>query len=195
MTDPLHNPAMPATPPEVDADGQPLETAPLDETAIPGDAIPHDNLHTLLEKERDEWKDKAFRAAAEAENTKRRAAQEAADARQYAISKFAADVLGVGDNLARALAAPEGNEKALREGILMTATQLQSMLGRHGVQAIAVKPGDTLNPELHQAMTETPTTDHAPGTIVQELQAGFTIGGRLLRPALVVVAKTPEQGQ
>lgn len=152
-------------------------------------AVPETHALDSALKERDEWRDKAYRAAADAENTKRRAQQEVTDARQYAVTKFAADVLGVGDNLARALSAPEGNEKALREGILMVATQLQGMLGRHGIAPIVVKPGDALNADLHQAMSEAPSAEIAPGCIVQELQAGFTINGRLLRPALVVVAK------
>ena len=152
-------------------------------------AMANDAALTAIAKERDEWRDKAYRAAADAENVKRRSAQEVQDARQYAVSKFAADVLGVGDNLARALSAPEGNEKALRDGILMVATQLQSMLGRYGIAQIVVKPGDALNPEMHQAMTEAPTNDVPAGHIVQEMQAGFTINGRLLRPAMVVVAR------
>lgn len=190
MTEAMREPHLPEQTPE----GQPLETAPLEGDVAPdASAVPQDDALTQLQRERDEWKDKAFRTAAEAENVKRRAQQEVNDARQYAVTKFAQDVLGVGDNLARALAAPQGNEKALRDGILMVATQLQSMLGRHGVSAIPVKPGEALNPELHQAMSETPTQDFAPGAIVQELQAGFTINGRLLRPSLVVVAAAEER--
>jgi molecular chaperone GrpE len=151
-----------------------------------------DEEYLTLAKERDDWRDKAYRAAADAENTKRRVAQEVIDARQYAVTKFAADVVGIGDNLARALTAPEGNEKALRDGIAMTAAQLQTMLSRHGVQLIVVKPGDALNPDLHQAMSEAYSADFAPGSILQEIQAGFTLNGRLLRPALVVVAKSGE---
>lgn len=147
-----------------------------------------------LAAERDSWKDKAYRTAAEAENVRKRAAADVMEARQYAVAKFAADVLGVGDNLARALTAPEGNEKALREGVAMTAAALQTMLGRHGVTVIPVKAGDALNPELHQAMSEVASAEHAAGAIVQELQAGFTLHGRLLRPSLVVVAKPQEQG-
>lgn len=167
--------------------GEPDMDMPLDEAGMAGI-----NAVTVALRERDEWRDKAYRAAADAENTKRRAAQEVQDARQYAVSKFAADVVGVGDNLARALTAPEGNEKALRDGIMMTAAQLQTMLARHGVATIVVKPGDALNPDLHQAMSEMPTHDFAPGCVVQEIQAGFTLNGRLLRPALVVVAAKVE---
>jgi len=144
-----------------------------------------------LETERDQWRDKAYRAAAEAENVRKRAAADVMEARQYAVAKFAADVLSVGDNIARGLSAPEGNEKALRDGMLMTATQLQTMLARHGIAMIVVKKGDALNPELHQAMSEMETAEVAPGAIVQEIQAGFTLNGRLLRPSMVIVAKAP----
>lgn len=188
MTEAMREPHMQ----EHDLDGQPLETAPLEADAAPDAALPQDDTLTLLQRERDDWKDKAFRAAAEAENVKRRSQQEVTDARQYAVSKFAQDVLGVGDNLARALAAPEGNEKALRDGILMVATQLQSMLGRHGIQQVVVKKGDALNPELHQAMSQIPSTEVPENHILQELQAGFTLNGRLLRPSLVVVATAEE---
>jgi molecular chaperone GrpE len=172
--------------PQVDAAEETLEMA--EDFAPDAFAVPENDALTVAIRERDEWRDKAYRAAADAENVKRRSAQEIADARQYAVTKFAADVLGVGDNLARALTAPEGNEKALRDGILMVATQLQTMLGRYGIAPIVVKPGDVLDANLHQAMTEAPTNDVAPGHIVQEMQAGFTINGRLLRPAMVVVA-------
>ncbi|RYG61124.1 MAG: nucleotide exchange factor GrpE [Alphaproteobacteria bacterium] len=155
-------------------------------------AIAEDAGMETLIRERDEWRDKAYRAAAEMENVRKRAAAEVNDSRQFAVSKFAQDMLGVGDNLARALTAPEGNEKALREGIAMTATQLQTTLSRHGIAIIAVKAGDALNPELHQAVSEVPTNDVPAGAVVQEIQAGFTINGRLLRPSMVVVAKAVE---
>lgn len=145
-----------------------------------------------LVAERDSWRDKAYRAAAEADNAKKRGAADVAEARQYAVTKFALDVIGVGDNLARALTAPAGNEKALRDGVAMTAAQLQTMLARHNIAMIVVKKGDSLNPELHQAMTEIETSEVAPGAIVSEVQAGFTLNGRLLRPSMVVVARAPE---
>jgi len=173
-----------------DADNRPVMPEPILEP--PGEEPRDAAADAQAARERDDWRDKAYRAAAELENYRKRSAAELADARQYAVAKFAADVLGVGDNLARALTAPEGNEKALREGVAMTAAALQTMLGRHGVAVIPVKAGDALNPELHQAMSEV-ESDFAPGTIVQELQAGFTLHGRLLRPSLVVVARQ-EQG-
>lgn len=140
-------------------------------------------------RERDDWRDKAYRAAAEVENIKKRAAVDVQDARQYGVASFARDMLAVADNLARALGAPEGNEKALRDGVALTAAALQSQLSRHGIAIIPVKAGEALNPDLHQAMSEVESADVKPGHIVQEVQAGFTLNGRLLRPALVMVAK------
>lgn len=180
----------PATP-SVMAEEMLPETEGLEADQPLDNAVPENSAEMTALRERDEWRDKAYRATAEMENAKRRAAQDVQDARQYAVSKFAADVLGVADNLARALSAPEGNEKALRDGVAMTAAQFQSTLARHGVAMIPVKAGDALNPDLHQAMSEA-ASDFKPGTIVQELQPGFTISGRLLRPALVVVAKGSE---
>lgn len=145
-----------------------------------------------LERERDEWRDKAYRAAAEADNVRKRAAADVAEARQYSLTRFALDVLTVGDNLARALAAPEGNEKALRDGVAMTAAQLQSMMAKHGIAPVLVKKGDALNPELHQAMAQIESAEVPVGHVVQEIQVGFTLNGRLLRPAMVAVAKAPE---
>lgn len=169
-------------------EGTLVEEMVVDEEAAAGAAV---DLVTV-ERERDEWRDKAYRAAAEADNVRKRAAADVAEARQYALTRFAMDVLGVGDNLARALAAPEGNEKALRDGVAMTAAQLQTMLSKHGIAPVLVSKGDALNPELHQAMAQVESAEVAAGHIVQEVQMGFTLNGRLLRPAMVVVAKQPE---
>lgn len=143
-------------------------------------------------RDRDRWRDKAYRAAAEAENMKKRAAADVQDARQFGVASFARDMLAVADNLARALSAPEGNEKALRDGVALTAAHLQSQLARHGIAVIAVQAGDPLNPDLHQAMSEVDHAEVKPGHIVQEVQAGFTVNGRLLRPAMVMVAKAAD---
>lgn len=155
-------------------------------------AMQPDTLVEAAYRERDEWKDKAFRALAETENAKKRAAADVQDARQYGVASFARDMLSVADNLARALTAPEGNEKALRDGVAMTAAALQNQLGRHGIAMIEAKAGQPLNPDLHQAMSQVESTEIAPGHIVQEVQAGFTLNGRLLRPAMVMVATTAD---
>lgn len=143
-----------------------------------------------LTRERDEWKDKAYRQAADAENVKRRAKAEVDDARKFAVQGFARDILPVADNLMRALQAPEGNEKALRDGITMVAATLEQTLARHGIRKIEVQPGQPLNPDHHQAMTEV-DSEHPAGHVVHEMQPGFTLGERLLRPAMVTVSKKP----
>lgn len=140
-----------------------------------------------LAQERDEWKDKAYRLAAEMENLKRRHAQELESARNFTLQSFGKDLLPVADNFSRALQAPQGNEQALREGVTMVAAAFQQVLERHGIRRIEVQPGQPLNPDLHQVMTQTPS-EHPQNTIVAELQAGFTLNGRLLRAAFVSVS-------
>ena len=138
--------------------------------------------------ERDAERDRALRAAAEAENTRRRLERDKADAVQYAAASFARDMLTVADNLTRALASrPAEASDALRTGLEATGRELASILERHGVKKVPAV-GLPLDPNLHQAMVEV-EADAEPGTIVSELQAGYTLKDRLLRPALVTVAK------
>lgn len=148
--------------------------------------------------ERDEeiatLKDRLLRAAAETENVRRRLEREKADASAYAATGFARDILSVADNMARALAAiPEAareNElvKSIVTGVEMTAKELESVFQRHGIARIDAI-GQKLDPHRHQAMMEIESADAEPGVIVQELQAGYVMKDRLLRPALVGVAK------
>ena len=147
-----------------------------------------------LEKELEEVRQHALYAQAETQNVRRRLEQEKAAATQYAATGFARDMLSVKDNLERALAAiPEElrddeRMKGLVAGIEATGRELDSAFQRHGIVRIEAM-GQTLDPHLHQAMLEVPTGEAEPGTIVQEMQAGYTIKERLLRPALVGVAK------
>ncbi|MGD9538617.1 MAG: nucleotide exchange factor GrpE [Alphaproteobacteria bacterium] len=140
-------------------------------------------------------KDQLLRALAELENTRRRARKEVEDASRFAVSGFARDCLSVADNLERALASVPGDAlqedarlAALHEGVAMTRKELAAVLERHGVKQIEAE-GQRFDPNLHQAMLEVPTDDHPPGTVVQVLQVGYTVAGRLLRPAMVTVAK------
>lgn len=143
-----------------------------------------------------ELKDKLLRSLADAENVRRRAERDVADARQYAVTSFAREMLQVGDNLRRALEAvppakrQEGDATlaALLEGVEVTERGLEQTLGKFGVKRIDAK-GKRFDPMLHQAMFELPREDVAPGTVVDEMQAGYVIGDRVLKPALVVVAK------
>ena len=136
-------------------------------------------------------KDRLLRAAAETENVRRRLEREKTDASAYAVTGFARDILGVADNLARAVAALPADAPgfdAVKTGIAATERELTTVLGRHGVTRV-VTDGAKLDPNRHQAMLEVETDAHEPGAIVAELQAGYTIKDRLLRPALVSVAK------
>jgi molecular chaperone GrpE len=154
------------------------------------------NLDRLgeLERELEEVRQHVLYAQAETQNVRRRLEQEKTTAAQYAATAFARDMLSVKDNLERALAAiPEellGDDrmKGLVAGIEATGRDLDNGFQRHGIARIEAL-GQRLDPHLHQAMLEVPTDEAEPGTIVQEMQAGYTIKDRLLRPALVGVAK------
>ena len=156
----------------------------------------HDRV-AALEAELAEAKAATMYAHAEAQNVRRRAEKEAADARAYAVTGFARDVLSVADNLERGLAAiPEelrGDErlKGLIVGLEATKRELDAVFQRNGITRIAAM-GLPLDPNQHQAMLEVPSADAEPGTIVQEMQAGYMLRDRLLRPALVGVAKKAE---
>jgi molecular chaperone GrpE len=152
----------------------------------------HDRV-AELEKELEEAQAKALYAAAEVQNVRRRADQERTQAVAYAAQGFARDMLAVKDNLDRALAhVPEGaraDETMAKfiEGIEATARELDSVFTRNGVTRVPAK-GLPLDPNRHQAMIEM-VSDEEPGTIVEEMQAGYVLKDRLLRPALVGVAK------
>lgn len=145
-----------------------------------------------LEAEKVDLKDRLMRALADTENVRRRAERDAADARAYAITSFARDLLTVADNLRRALdsapAGAEGSLKALMDGVELTERDLVKTLGRHGVKQLAPE-GQKFDPNMHQAMFEVPREDVPSGTVVQVVQTGYAIGERVLRPALVGVAK------
>jgi molecular chaperone GrpE len=155
----------------------------------------HDRIGEL-ENQLAEAKQNVLYAQAEIQNVRRRAEKEAQDARAYAATNFARDILSVADNLARGLAAiPQelrGDEKmkGLVAGLEATGRELDSVFARHGITKIEAM-GVPLDPNKHQAMIEVPS-DAEPGTIVQEMQVGYMIKDRLLRPALVGVAKKPE---
>ncbi len=146
-------------------------------------------------------KDKLLRALAENENVRRRAERQQSEASQYAITGFARDVLSIADNLHRALeAVPESARdnaegESFVSGIEMTERELLSSLERHGIRKI-VPEGEKFDHNLHQAVFEVEDTDAPPGTVVQVVQPGYVIKDRLLRPAMVGVAKArPERGE
>ena len=137
-----------------------------------------------------------LRTLAEMENLRRRTEREVADARAYGVTSFARDMLTVSDNLARALEnlpkvdgeQAHGAIKALIEGVELTMRDLQAALGRHGVKKLDPK-GEKFDPNFHQAVYEVPDESVPAGTVSQVVQSGWTIGERVLRPAMVGVSK------
>lgn len=188
-----------APPPEaeapVDEPADPMADIAGDDAAgdQPGALDPKDAEIISLTAERDELKDKLMRALAEAENTRRRAERDRKDAESYGGTKLARDLLSVHDNMERALehADDAAREAAggLIEGIELTRNELLSAFAKHKIEKVSPEKGDRFDPNLHQAMFEAPVPDAEPGTVIEVMQAGFTISGRLLRPALVGVAK------
>jgi len=144
-------------------------------------------------------KEQALRYAAEVENTRRRAEREVNDARAYAISKFAKDLLGVADNLARALEhAPKDAEDQLTRnlavGLEMTQKDLYTAFERNGLKRIHPELGEKFDPHQHQAVMEHTSDAVGPGGVVQVLQTGYELFGRIVRPAMVVVAARDSTG-
>lgn len=159
-------------------------------------AVSGDSEIEQLRAEVSELKEKHLRALADVENTRRRAERDRLDASQYAVTRFARDILAVSDNLQRALAhlpqeARAGAAPALKavlEGVEATERQLAATLEQHGVKAIDTK-GAKFDPHLHQAIAEVPGEGKPPGSIVDVVQTGYVISDRLLRPAMVTVAR------
>ncbi|WP_375635396.1 MULTISPECIES: nucleotide exchange factor GrpE [unclassified Bartonella] len=153
------------------------------------------DLLASLQDENKELKDQLLRLVADMENLRRRTMRDVADAKAYSIANFARDMLSVSDNLNRALEAiPEGAResdaglKSLAEGVEMTERAMMAALERHGVQKIHPE-GQKFDPHFHQAMFEIPNADVPDNTVQQVVQAGYIIGERVLRPAIVGVAK------
>ena len=150
-----------------------------------------------LQAELDEAKQQVLYARAETQNVRRRLEKEKQDAQAYAATGFARDILSVSDNLSRALEAmpadlrEDDKMKGLVAGIEATMREVEKVFAAHGIARIAAV-GLPLDPNQHQAMIEVPHADAEPGTVVQEMQSGYMIKDRLLRPALVAVAKKPD---
>ena len=167
--------------PSAEYDGEAAETAPeVDELEA-------------LRAERDMLRDRFMRALADAENSRKRSERDRREAEQYGGSKLARDMLPVFDALRRALEAMQDKaneaDKALLEGVELTMRELTNVFRKHGIEPIDPAPGDTFDPQLHQAMFEVPNPDVPNNTVVEVVQDGFVIGERVLRPAMVGVAK------
>jgi molecular chaperone GrpE len=175
------------------------EPAPVEPSAEAAAAQPAPDPFAVVEAlnaENAQLKDRVLRVLAEMENLRRRTEREVADAKAYGVSSFARDALSFADNLARALESvpqaahdsAEGPIKALIEGVELTARDFESMLGRHGVKKLDPQ-GQKFDPNFHQAMFEAPDESVPAGMVCQVVQSGWTIGERVLRPALVGVSK------
>jgi len=165
---------------------------------LPEAQAPIDEAEALRAEAAD-LKDRLLRALADAENTRRRAERDKQDASQYAVTKFARDMLQIADNFTRALAAcpPELREaadpqvKAVLDGVEATERQLLGVLERHGVKQLDTADA-RFDPNFHQAIAEVPNSGKPGGSIVDVVQPGYMIGDRLLRPAMVTVARREE---
>ena len=154
-----------------------------------------------LRAEAEAQKDRALRALAEVENVRKRLERERDEARTYSVTRFARDLLTVADNLARALAAipadvrgkADDSLKAVLDGVEATERELKAALSRHGVKPIEAE-GQRFDHHLHQAIAEVQGNGAEPGTVMHVVQPGYTIGERLLRPAMVTVAKAEGAG-
>ncbi len=175
--------------PEHEADIDAADLAPADPVAA-------------LEAEKLELKDKLLRSLADMENLRRRTEREMADAKAYAVTSFARDMLSVADNLRRALeslgadaaGSADAATKAMIEGVELTERELVKTLDKHGVKKLEPL-GQKFDPNMHQAMFEAPDPAHAKGHVVAVIQTGYAINGRVLRPALVGVSSgAPKTG-
>jgi len=176
------------------------ETAPEAAQADPaaaGSAADAAPARPDLEAEIADLKDRLLRTVADQENARRRHEREQADTRRYAVADFARDLLAVHDNLNRALASVTAEQRetnrelaSLLEGVDLTARELANVLERHGVRQVDAL-GRKLDPNLHQAVAQVESAEAEPGTVVQLFQPGFVIHDRLLRAAMVAVAKAP----
>ncbi|RZQ56447.1 nucleotide exchange factor GrpE [Pseudidiomarina tainanensis] len=143
------------------------------------------------EQRADDANDRAVRAVAEMENVRRRSAQDVEKAHKFALEKFAGEILDTVDNLERAMdIAKQADDinQSFFEGIELTHKNLLSTLNKFGVEAVGAV-GDAFNPELHQAMAMQPSEEHENNTVLAVMQKGYTLSGRLLRPAMVMVVK------
>lgn len=149
-------------------------------------------------KESEALKDTAVRAKAESENVRRRAEREVSNASKYALEKFSKEILTVVDSLEKALETPPEDQglKAMHEGVELTLKLLLDILEKFSIQRIS-PTGEQFNPELHEAMVMQESEEHEPNSVMHVVQMGYSLSGRLIRPARVIVSKgkSPEINQ
>lgn len=186
-------------------DGDTTERAAVDEdaptqqwSAVDGEAPEIDAAVAAAEeldaarREAADWKARAYRATADLENVRRRFQKEREELRRFAVEGLLKDMLPIVDNLERAVQHAEQNgQEGLVDGVKMVLRQFQQTLAGKGAETFEAL-GQPFDPQLHEAMTEMPTTEYAPGHVASVFQRGWKLNGRLVRPAMVVVAKAPE---
>ncbi|MCS7166559.1 MAG: nucleotide exchange factor GrpE [Gemmatales bacterium] len=184
--------------PTSSAQPQTSETTAAPETAAPESAV-QDNaaasqvladLEQLM-RERDTFKELLLRTRADFENYQKRIAKERDQERRYALWPLALDLLSVLDNLQRALDSVQ-EDSPLRQGVVMIYNQLQNLLKKHGITLMEAQ-GQPFDPHLHQAVLQQPSAEHPPNTVIKVLEAGYYYHDRVLRPARVVVSKSPSE--
>lgn len=145
-----------------------------------------------LEEQLEQYRDQALRAQAEAENTRRRAARDVENAHKFALEKFAGDLLPVLDSLEKAVEAAAGSEGAesIAEGVELSLKLFLSVLEKHGVERID-PAGEPFDPQVHEAMAMVPSDHAEPNSVLEVMQAGYLLNGRVVRAAKVVVARAP----
>ena len=189
------------TPPEAVEDETPTPSADSGEaTAASDEAAPEsvDELCNRLESARREAKDvydRLLRVSAEFDNYKKRTSREMKSFRKYANENLVADLLPVVDNLERAIESTEGQsetESGILEGVKMTRREILKVLEKYGVSPIE-SVGQPFNPEYHEAVAQEPSADHSENTVLREFHKGYLLHDRLVRPAMVVVSKAPDE--
>ena len=174
----------------------PEQEAPIEESSIDTDSDQASEVNEDVEKlqaEVDQLKEQMLRSQADVQNTRRRAEQDVEKARKFALEKFVNELLPVADNLERAIASGDKDDeaqKAVLEGVELTLKTLTDTLKKFKVEAVDPE-GEPFNPELHQAMSMVPNPDVEPNTVLNVFQKGYTLNGRLVRPAMVVVSSAP----
>jgi molecular chaperone GrpE len=183
--------------PEANEQPESAETRPDDAVQDPSEELAapsEEDALASMEEELTLAKDAVLRAQADSQNVMRRAEQDVEKARKFALERFCSELLPVVDNLERALEAGSGDDEILKpiaEGVQLTLKSFQDALKKFNIEAIDPM-GEPFDPQLHQAMSMVDNPDVEPNTVIFVMQKGYTLHGRLVRPAMVMVSKTPE---
>ena len=175
-------------------EGVPPEAKDEAQTADTAAELPETDALAELQAKADENWDRYLRAAAEVENVRKRATRDVENARKFALEGFGRELLAVVDSLEMGLAAENADAEALREGSEATCKLLKTTLERFGIEELDPE-GEPFDPEFHEAMSMMPSDTVEPGSVVNVIQKGYALNGRLLRPAMVIVAAEPAEGE